>query len=279
MIDCHVHLWDPAQGFPWIRPGSELHRAFGEADLERSAEGLDLAGAILVEASRGDAGETLALRELRLRRPDLVAGYVANLHVHGADGPDPFRALLHELGDLRPNGMRLGGATWADTPESARALVPVLAEAGTVLELNLHRGALTTAADVADRHPGLTVVVDHLGNAPDPRTPAAGDWYRDVERAAASPYVVVKISGLLTQQHGVEPRRVAHMVRHVVDVLGPDRTLVGSDWPICLPRGSRADSLTASAPGLAHLTTDQRHRVLHTTAVRVYGLDGDSSRG
>ncbi|MFB8038254.1 amidohydrolase family protein [Streptomyces sp. NPDC056004] len=274
MIDCHVHLWDPAEGFPWIRPGSELHRAFDEADLERSAEGLDLAGAILVEASRGDAGETLALRELRLRRPDLVAGYVANLHVHGADGPDSFRALLHELGDLRPGGMRLGGATWADTPEPARALVPVLAEAGTALELNLHRNALTAAADVADRHPGLTVVVDHLGNAPDPRTPAAGDWYRDVERAAASPGVVVKISGLLTQQHGVERRRVAHMVRHVVDVLGPDRALVGSDWPICLPRGSRADSLTAPALGLAHLTADQRHRVLHTTAVRVYGLGG-----
>ncbi|MFB6871780.1 amidohydrolase family protein [Streptomyces sp. NPDC056323] len=274
MIDCHVHLWDPAEGFPWIRPGSELHRAFDEADLERSDEGLDLAGAILVEASRGDAGETLALRELRLRRPDLVVGYVANLHVHGAGGPGPFRALLRELGDLRPNGMRLGGGTWADTPEPARALVPVLAEAGTALELNIHRGALTTAADVADRHPGLTVVVDHLGNAPDPRTPAAREWYRDVERAAASPDVVVKISGLLTQQHGVERRRVAHMVRHVVDVLGPDRCLVGSDWPICLPRGSRADSLSASVPGLAHLKADQRHRVLHTTAVRVYGLGG-----
>lgn len=274
MIDCHVHLWDPAEGFPWIRPDSEHHRVFREDDLEQSGAGLDLAGAILVEASRGDAGETLALRERRLCRPDLVTGYVANLHVHGAGGPDLFRALLYELGDLPPNGMRLGGTSWTGTPESARALVPVLAEAGLVLELNLQQGALTAAADIAARHPELTVVVDHLGNAPDLRTPAAGEWYRDVERAAASPNVVVKISGLLTQQHGVPPRRIAHMVRHVVDALGPDRCLVGSDWPICLPRGSRADSLTASALGLAHLTTDQRHRVLHTTAVRVYGLGG-----
>ncbi|MFD7496356.1 amidohydrolase family protein [Streptomyces sp. NPDC059832] len=274
MIDCHVHLWDPAEGFPWIRPGDEHHRAFGEDDLEQSGAGLDLAGAVLVEASRGDAGETLALRGLRLRRPDLVIGYVANLHVHGAGGPDPFRAFLDELGDSRPNGMRLGGASWTGTPESARALVPVLAEAGSVLELNLHQGALTAAADVAAQHPGLTVVVDHLGNAPDPRTPAAGEWYRDVERAAASPNVVVKISGLLTQQHGVPPRRIAHMVRHVVDALGADRCLLGSDWPICLPRGSRADSLATSRLGLAHLTADHRHRVLHATAVRVYGLGG-----
>ncbi|MFF8422279.1 amidohydrolase family protein [Streptomyces sp. NPDC015680] len=274
MIDCHVHLWDPAQGFPWIRPGDEHHRAFDEDDLERSGAGLGLAGAILVEASRGDAGETLALRELRRRRPDLVTGYVANLHVHGEDGPDAFRAALQELGDSRPNGMRIGGSSWTGTPEPARELVPVLAEAGVALELNLHRGALTAAADVGSRHPGLTLVVDHLGNAPDPRTPEAGEWFRDVERAAASPNVVVKISGLLTQQHGLPPQRVAHMVRHVVDTLGPDRCLIGSDWPICLPRGSRADSLAMSRLGLAHLAADQLDRVLRTNAVRVYGLGG-----
>ncbi|MDV9194134.1 amidohydrolase family protein [Streptomyces sp. Wh19] len=274
MIDCHVHLWDPAQGFPWIRPGDEHHRAFDEDDLEQSGAGLGLTGAILVEASRGDAGETLALRELRRRRPDLVTGYVANLHVHGADGPDAFRATLRELGDSRPNGMRIGGSSWTGTPEPARELVPVLAEAGVVLELNLHRGALTAAADVGSRHPGLTLVVDHLGNAPDPRTPEAGEWFRDVERAAASPNVVVKISGLLTQQHGLPPQRIAHLVRHVVDTLGPDRCLIGSDWPICLPRGSRADSLAVSRLGLSHLAADQLDRVLRTNAVRVYGLGG-----
>lgn len=150
----------------------------------------------------------------------------------------------------------------------------MLAEAGVALELNLHRGALAAAADVGSRHPGLTLVVDHLGNAPDPRTPEAGEWFRDVERAAASPNVVVKISGLLTQQHGLPPQRIAHMVRHVVDTLGPDRCLIGSDWPICLPRGSRADSLAVSRLGLSHLAADQLDRVLRTNAVRVYGLGG-----
>lgn len=175
--------------------------------------------------------------------------------------------------------MRLGGASWADVPEPARALVSVLEDAGTVLELNLHQGAFGAAADIAARHPGLTVVVDHLGNPPAPGTPAAGEWYRDAERAAASPNVVVKISGLLTQQNGLRGQRLAHLVRHVVDLLGPDRCLIGSDWPICLPRGSRADSLAASRPGLAHLTDDQRDRVLLTNAVRVYGLRAGRPRG
>ncbi|MEU0830176.1 amidohydrolase family protein [Streptomyces sp. NPDC005969] len=273
VIDCHVHLWDPASGFPWIRPGSVHHRAFRIDDLGASRPDAAVTGAILVEASRGDAGETLALRAWRMSRPDLVAGYVGNLHVHGDGGPRRFRALLRDLGDSRPNGMRLGGASWADTPEAAHVLVPELAAARLVLELNLASGALRAAAETATRHPGLTVVVDHLGNPPNLRTDP-GEWYRDLERAASVPNVVVKISGLLTQQHGVPPERTAELVRHVVGTLGPDRCLIGSDWPICLPRGSRADSLERSCRGLDRLSEDERERVLHTNAVRVYGLRG-----
>ncbi|MGW2181878.1 amidohydrolase family protein [Streptomyces sp. NPDC001732] len=272
VIDCHAHLWDPAEGFGWIPPGSAHHREFSVADLEESGAGCGLTGTVLVEAGRGDTGETFALRDLRLRRPDLVAGYVANLQVHGEAGPQRFWALLDELGDTRPNGMRLSGGTWADTPERARALVPVLAGAGVVLELNLGAGALRTASEAASRHPELTVVVDHLGNPPNLRTEPA-QWYRDLERAAALPNVVMKISGLLTQ-HGVAAARIARLVRHAVDAFGPARCLVGSDWPICLPRGSRVDSLAAAGSGTAHLPEEQRREVLHTTAVRVYGLRG-----
>lgn len=273
MIDCHVHLWDPASGFPWIRPGSVHHRAFRIEDLEASGPDAAVTAAILVEGSRGDAAETLALRAWRTSRPDLVAGYVGNLHVHGDDGPRRFRALLRDLGDTRPNAMRLGGASWAHSPESARALVPELAAAELVLELNLGSGSLRAAAGAAIRHPGLTVVVDHLGNPPNLRQDV-GEWYRDLERAASVPNVVVKISGLLTQQYGVPPERTAELVRHVVGALGPDRCLVGSDWPICLARGSRAESLELSCLGLDRLPDGARRRILHDNAVRVYGLSG-----
>ncbi|MFF9349024.1 amidohydrolase family protein [Streptomyces sp. NPDC014734] len=273
VIDCHAHLWNPGEGFGWIRPGAEHHRTFSVPDLEESGAGCEVTGTVLVEASRGDRGETSALRGLRLLRPDLVAGYVGNLHVHGEDGAHRFRALLDAWGDTRPNGMRVGGRTWADTPEKARGLVPVLAETGVVLELNLADAALRTAAEVASRHPALTVVVDHLGNPPNLRTEPT-QWYRDVEHAAALPNVVVKISGLLTQQHGVPGAGIARLVRHVADAFGPARCLVGSDWPICLPRGSRAASLAAARSGIAHLSDGERQEVLHGTPARVYGLRG-----
>ncbi|MFI0901349.1 amidohydrolase family protein [Streptomyces sp. NPDC020983] len=273
MIDCHAHLWDPGEGFPWIRPGSPHHRAFTADDLAAAGEGTGVTGTVLVEASRGDAGETARLRELRRQRPDVIAGYVGNLHVHGDAGPARFAALLEEWGDTRPNGMRLGGAEWADTPRAARALVPVLAETGTALELNLYGGALRAAAEAAARHPALTVVVDHLGNPPNLRENPES-WRRDMETAARLPNVNMKISGLLTQQHGVPDDRVAALVREVVGTFGPDRCLIGSDWPICLPRGSRARSLAVAGSGIAALPAAERRKVTDTSAVRVYRLRG-----
>lgn len=289
MIDCHVHLWDPADGHPWIRPDSPHFRRYSVEDLAGSGTfvedlavsgtsvedlavsgaGVEVAGSILVEAARGDTGETAALWEVAGRHPDLIAGYVANLHVHAEAGPAAFAALLDRYA---PNGMRLGGPDWPRTPEAARALVPMLAERGVALELNLIQGALRTAAEVADRHPELTVIVDHLGNpgnlsAEDPAT-----WRADVAYAARRPNVVIKISGLLTQQRGVRADRVAELGRHAVASFGPERCLVGSDWPICLTAGSRAKALELALLGLTGLTAAERERVLHGTAERVYRL-------
>lgn len=269
MIDCHAHLWDLDGGYPWITPESPHHRPFTVGDLAESGDGLGLTGTILVEASRGDRGETWRLRDLRLRHPDLILGHVGNLNVHAGVEPSRFRDLMDEA---RPNGMRLGGPSWDATPASARTLVPVLADLGVALELNLHTAAVRVAAEVAARHPALTVIVDHLGNAPNLLAADPGEWREHVRRAARTPNVIMKISGLLTQQHGVPQEDVAGLVAHAVEAFGPDRCVIGSDWPICLPRGSRAESLRLARLGLAGLTAAERVRVLRTTAERAYRL-------
>ncbi|NJP93831.1 amidohydrolase [Nonomuraea sp. FMUSA5-5] len=290
MIDCHVHLWDPAQGHPWIRPGSPHHRAFTADDLAASGADLELGGAslelggaglaasgagpgpvgaILVEASRGDRAENVLLRDLRLRHPGLILGHVGNLNTCHDLGPARFADLLDRT---RPNGMRLGGASWDATPPGARALVPVLARHGVALELNLHHAALPAAAEAAARHPGLTVIIDHLGNPANLATADAGEWREQVRRTARVPGVFMKISGLLTQQHGVPEERVAALVAHAVAEFGPARCMIGSDWPICLARGSRAASLRLAGRGLAALDDAGRRLVLSGTARRAYGL-------
>ncbi|MDX3099285.1 amidohydrolase family protein [Nonomuraea angiospora] len=278
MIDCHVHLWDLDQGYPWIRPGSPYHRTFTADDLAASGAGLGLTGAILVEASRGDRAENVLLPDLRLRHPGLLLGHVGNLNACAGLGPARFAELLART---RPNGMRLGGASWESTPPGARALVPVLARHGVALEVNLHHAAVPAAAEAAARHPGLTVIVDHLGNPANLAAADPGEWREQVRRAARVSGVFMKISGLLTQQHGVPEERVAALVAHAAGEFGPGRCMIGSDWPICLARGSRAASLRLARRGLAGLDAAGRRLVLSGTARRAYGLmpQVDNDRG
>lgn len=278
VVDTHVHLWDPARGFPWIRPGSPHHRAFTLDDL--AVAGADVVASVLVEAARGDTGETAALRAAARRRPDLIAGYVGNLHGYAGRTPGRFAALLRRWGDGGPAGMRAGGASWADVPPGARALLPVLADHGVALELNLHDGAVRTATELAGRHPGLVVVLDHLGNPPNVARADPGDWLRDLAAAGDRPGVVVKVSGLLTQQRGAAPGDVDALVAAVLDAVGPQRCMIGSDWPICLPAGSRAASLAAATRALDRLPADAATMVRRGTALRVYGsgtMDGAHS--
>ncbi|WP_116946817.1 amidohydrolase family protein [Jiangella endophytica] len=272
VVDCHVHLWDPALGFGWIRPGSPHHRPFALDDLAASAGGTGVVTSVLVEASRGDAGETAALRAAARRRPDLIGGYVGNLHCYAGRTPRQFAALLRRWGDARPVGMRAGGGTWADVPPGVAALLPVLADHGVVLELNMGAGAVRVGAELTERHPGLVVVLDHLGNPPNVAHADPGDWLNDLDAAAGRPNVVIKVSGLLTQQRGAAPADVDRLVAAALTAVGAQRCMIGSDWPICLPAGSRASSLTASARTLDDLCAEDRAMVRRGTALRVYGL-------
>ncbi|AQZ63615.1 unnamed protein product [[Actinomadura] parvosata subsp. kistnae] len=169
MTDCHVHPWDPAQGHPWIRPGSPHHRALTADALAASGAGLELsgailaasgagpgpAGAILVEASQGDRAENVLLRDLRLRHPGLILGHVGNLNTCHDLGPARFADLLDRT---RPNGMRLGGASGRPRHRAGgRALVPLLARHGVPEE----RVAALVGHAVAEFGPARCMIGSH----------------------------------------------------------------------------------------------------------------------
>jgi L-fuconolactonase len=150
----------------------------------------------------------------------------------------------------------------------------MLEEAGLVLELPaVFPDHLGDVSELARRHPGLPIVVDHLGKPP-LGTPEMCRWEELLRAAAEQPNVRAKVSGLNT----VAPRDWSAVdlepaVAVAVEAFGAKRLMCGSDWPVALLNGNYARvwrETTEAIERVAGLAADE---ILDTTATALYRLD------
>jgi L-fuconolactonase len=112
-------------------------------------------------------------------------------------------------------------------------------------------GQLDEAAKIAQRHPDLILVLDHLGLMPPPAVPVTGDLLDplpDVLELGRYPNVVVKLTAApALSMSGYPYRDVWPAVERLIDAFGPERLLWGSD--VTRVRGALSGETVA---GLEH---------------------------
>ena len=153
-----------------------------------------------------------------------------------------------------------------------RRNVARLADYGLAFDLQVFAGQMAGAAELAAACPDVTFVLQHAGMLEDLSPAGRADWRAGMERLAARPNVVSKLSAFGTFIHRNDPVHIADVVRDTVAVFGADRCLFGSNFPIeKLWTGYRAllDAFLTAAAGL----DDPAHAaIFEGTAVRVYRL-------
>ncbi len=162
---------------------------------------------------------------------------------------------------------------WILRPEVEPALA-MLEEAGLVLELPaVFPDHLGDVPELARRHPGLAVVVDHLGKPP-LGTAQMAAWGELLRAAAGQSNVHAKVSGLNTlapaswSAADLEPA-----VRVAVDAFGPPRLVSGSDWPVALLNGNYERVWRETTAAIERAAGATAGQILTTTATRLYRLD------
>ena len=91
-------------------------------------------------------------------------------------------------------------------------------------------GHFATVRRVAERHPGLRLLVDHLGRAGFARDDAAFADMPELLALASLPNVAVKVSGAPSYSTEAYPWRNVHVqIRRIFDAFGPERTFWGTD--------------------------------------------------
>lgn len=280
IVDAHHHIWDLAAArYPWLGPeAGPLFRSFelDETAPARQSRGID--AVVLVQAADNDE-DTAHLLSVARAQPD-VAGVVAWTPLDDPEGTRRrlstwadqdapvvgIRSLLHERQDPR----------WILSPAVEEG-VRAIADAGMPLDyVTADHNALAHLPELTKRHPDLVVVVDHLGKPPiGGDRDSFNDWRRLLLAAARSPLVRAKLSGLYPadgpldrwQEDDIRP-----FVDTAIEILGPSRLLMGSDWPIAELAGGYERTWDALASTVASLSEGERRDVMGGTADRVYAL-------
>jgi L-fuconolactonase len=276
MIDTHQHLWKPSERrYEWLdAAGLPLNADYGPEDVEAHVAAAGITGTVLVQAA-DSYEDSIYMLSVAARVP-LVTGVVAWAPLDRAD--EAGAALELYAGSKVVRGIRVlnhnyDDPRWLLRPE-VDAGIELLAPHGLALDVvAVTPEHLTMLAELAGRHPELTIVLDHLAK-PDIAAKAWEPWASLVAEVATHPNVSVKLSGLNTSSApGWTWQDWLPYVDHVVEHFGSERMMLGSDWPVSTLAGDFVGVWTAQREVIAHLRTDQQDDILFRTAVRAYGLD------
>ena len=232
IADSQVHIWaaDTPER-PW--PPGRAHMAqkpypFTKDMLLREMDAAGVRRVVLVppswegdrndlalEAARLHPDRFAVMGRLALERPEsraLVAGWKTQPGMLG------MRFTFHT--DLQRPWLTDGTADWL-WPAAERAGVPLMV---------LLPGMLDVLDRIAARHPGLKLVIDHVGLKIREKAPQVFEDLRAVCALAKHPNVAVKASGMPSLSSEGYPFRDLHPhIRTLVDAFGPKRTFWGTD--------------------------------------------------
>lgn len=212
---------------------------------------------------------------------------------------DPRTDGATHAGTLRHDGIDYlrDGSGGGAVPEFERGFA-LLEKHRLTFDLQCAPAQLLAAAGLCSRHPGVPVVIDHLGKPMEilgkdncemvPIERKLEEWRTGMRAMAALPQVHVKISmlGWIVPNWINTARRVdiiGGLCRETVDLFGPERCMVATNW---FQDGAMADSDGKGEVGpaaddyleymsgfLAGLTVEERRRVFGGTAREFYGIE------
>ncbi|MFY9937379.1 MAG: amidohydrolase family protein [Silvibacterium sp.] len=239
VIDTHIHFFDPtrASGVPWPKPDDEvLYKPALPERYRQVSKGFGVVGAIAIEASPllEDNDWLLGVAE----KDPMIVGIIGDLVPDCAT----FGAALERL-HRTPLflGLRYGNL-W-DRNLTADIGKPgfidglrLLSDAKLVFEsANPTPELIQTLADLAEKIPELTIVVDHLPHGTIPAGDSAKNIYlRNLARLGGSRRVFIKLSEILHEKDGgvvTDLEAYQGVLDELWQIFGEDKVMYGSDWP------------------------------------------------
>jgi L-fuconolactonase len=292
-VDSHHHVWDLT-----VRPQPYLDSSEGLAPLRRNflldelkplAAAAGVTATVMVQTV-SESAETPELLVLAEAEP-LVAAVVGWTDLTDPAVSDALAALrtlpgAEFLAGIRHPLLTESDPEWITRPAVRRGLA-ALAAHDLVFDLVLRPSLMPAATDAARESPGVTFVLDHLGNVEVERS-AYPAWASAITRFASLPNTACKLSGILgapapqTAAADADGPVVDHLRPFfdlALQLFGPGRMMFGSDWPVSTMEVSYTDVVARARALIADLSEPEQQAILAGTAERIYRLGGNQPVG
>ncbi len=294
ILDTHVHFWDhevPGLSWPWLdkdfrsdrhawteareRRWPEAHDAAQYTTREFRAEtaGVGVAGLVHAHSAvtEGDPSRETVWLDRMARADGWPLAIIGRGDLSSPDGPGLLRR--HRAASDRCRSVRdMQGPDGLD-PDLCAPTLRLARELGFSIELRTEPEDFATLAQLAERWPEVTFVLSHAA-LPRHRTPETlARWTAAATMLAERSNWVCKISALCG---GSDPDWTVNSIRPwaraCLSVFGPERCMLGTNWPVDRLFGTYQSVVSAYREIFADLDEPEQRRLFHGTALAVYGI-------
>ena len=273
-LDAHQHFWihNPAE-HTWMNDAmGVLKRNYLPTDLKPLLDANGFNGCIAVQA-RQNLEETRWLLELAAQNSFIkgIVGWVdlrdeaVNAQLEWFASNKLLKGVRHVVQDEPDDRFLLGDAF--------KRGVAMLSRFGLVYDVLVYPKQLAAAVEFVRAFPGQPFVLDHIAK------PLIGEgrmepWATEIRALAESENVSCKLSGMVTEAkwRGWKPEDFRPYLDVVLEAFGPERLMVGSDWPVCMLSAEYGEAIGLVKEYIARLSAAEQAAILVGTCARVYGV-------
>lgn len=273
-IDAHQHFWMySADEYGWIDDSmAALRRDFLPENLQPELDLNGFRGSVVVQ-TRQTLEETRWLLELADRSPSIL-GVVGWVDLQSLDLRSQLKALPRnpKLVGVRHIVQAEPDDQFLLRPEFLRG-ISVLEEFDLAYDILIYTRHLPIAAEFVERFPRQRFVLDHLAKPPIKRE-EIDIWAQGIRRLARFPNLYCKLSGLVTEAdwQNWNPEQIDPYLEVAFEAFGPDRLMIGSDWPVCLVASSYTRAVQVVKNYVDRHQPQYREAVLGGNAQRFWRL-------
>lgn len=294
IVDPHMHLWDlDRHYYAWLQdtplpnnPAGDMsliaYKSYGLSDYLADAKGWNVVQTVHVECGlppQDQLSETDWLQEIADTR-GVVAGIVAGANL---DDPDVEAMLAAHAARPAVRGVRQI-VNWHEDPIKTygptdklldtrwRTGFALLAKYGLSFDLQLYASQMAVAAELADAHPDIPLIVNHAGMPTDRDEAGLEAWREGLAVLAQRPNVSCKISGLAMVDRSWSTASLKPFVLQVIETFGVERCLFASNFPVERVHGSFGAFYAAYDAITAGFSDEEREALFAGNARRIYRL-------